>query len=370
MDPVTAARTAREGLARGLGLLQSPALPPYLSRVVEQVAQAMSLLHRIESTRGVAFAETAPQALAITRQALGELQSFNLPHPEVEGALEAIAGSLGTIHQLAQSAAQHPPASAEPAPVSPYAGTMLDAPRMPPLPPQPAHYPTAPQPPSQSQPYQAQPHYPPPQSHHAQPHYAQPPYPQQQPYTQPSAQYPAPPPSQVPGYPQSPYGAPPASSQWQPQSGWQQPASAPRAPDAPQPPHPPAPDWEQKPPPPSRVPAPVGPGAPVRIEAALGAHSPTNFYKGLGNDVIEAGGLFVATYQIPPIGTQVHLKVALPGGYEFEAIGVVRWARETRDTSSDAPPGFGAQIVQITPEARQLVYRYVRNREPLFHDDI
>ena len=35
----------------------------------------------------------------------------------------------------------------------------------------------------------------------------------------------------------------------------------------------------------------------------------------------------------------------------------------------DAPPGFGAQFTQITPEARQLVYRYVRNREPIFHDD-
>jgi Tfp pilus assembly protein PilZ len=115
----------------------------------------------------------------------------------------------------------------------------------------------------------------------------------------------------------------------------------------------------------------MGPGAPVRIEAALGAHSPTNFYKGLsGNDVIEGGGLFVATYQIPPLGTQVMLKVALPGGYEFEAVGIVRWARETRAADSDSPPGFGAQFVQIAPEARQLVYRYVRNREPLFHDEI
>jgi len=32
--------------------------------------------------------------------------------------------------------------------------------------------------------------------------------------------------------------------------------------------------------------------------------------------------------------------------------------------------GFGARFTQITPEARQLIYRYVRNREPLFHDDL
>ncbi len=105
--------------------------------------------------------------------------------------------------------------------------------------------------------------------------------------------------------------------------------------------------------------------------AELGAHSPSNFYKGLsGNDIIEHGGLFVSTYKLPKIGQSVRLKVSLPGGYEFEANAVVRWRREPSDSGNDAPPGFGAQFTEITPEARQLVYRYVRNREPLFHDDL
>jgi Tfp pilus assembly protein PilZ len=109
----------------------------------------------------------------------------------------------------------------------------------------------------------------------------------------------------------------------------------------------------------------------LRIEAELGAHSSTNFYKGLsGNDVIDSGGIFVATYQIPQIGRQVLVKVSMPGGYEFEAVGVVRWTREAPSSGSDSPPGFGAQLTQISPEGRQLVYRYVRNREPLFHDDL
>jgi hypothetical protein len=105
--------------------------------------------------------------------------------------------------------------------------------------------------------------------------------------------------------------------------------------------------------------------------AELGAHSSSNFYKGLsGNDIIEHGGLFVSTYKLPKIGQPVRLKVSLPGGYEFEANAVVRWRREPSDAGNDAPPGFGAQFTEITPEARQLVYRYVRNREPLFHDDL
>jgi Tfp pilus assembly protein PilZ len=112
-------------------------------------------------------------------------------------------------------------------------------------------------------------------------------------------------------------------------------------------------------------------GDAVPVEANLGAHSSSNFYKGLsGNDVIDSGGIFVATYQIPEIGRNVVVKVSMPGGYEFEALGVVRWTREAPLSGSDSPPGFGAQFTQISPEGRQLVYRYVRNREPLFHDDL
>lgn len=116
------------------------------------------------------------------------------------------------------------------------------------------------------------------------------------------------------------------------------------------------------------VPAPPANGDMQVIAADLGAHSPTNFYKGLsGNDIIDHGGLFVSTYVAPKIGTPIRLKVSLPGGYEFEANAVVKW---TRELGGDAAPGFGAQFTAITPEARQLVYRYVRNREPIFHDDL
>ena len=119
------------------------------------------------------------------------------------------------------------------------------------------------------------------------------------------------------------------------------------------------------------IPSPAAQGNGAPIDAALGAHSATNFYKGLsGNDIIDHGGLFVATYMIPKIGAPVRLRVSLPGGYEFEANAVVKWSRESTDPFGDSQPGFGAQFTQISPEARQLVYRYVRNREPLFHDDL
>jgi Tfp pilus assembly protein PilZ len=109
------------------------------------------------------------------------------------------------------------------------------------------------------------------------------------------------------------------------------------------------------------------------VEAALGAHSATNFYKGLaGGDVVASGGLFVATSQVPPVGERLLLRVSMPGGYEFEARGVVAWTRDVAlsSTASGATPGFGAQFSEISDEGRGLIQRYVRNREPLFHDDL
>jgi len=107
------------------------------------------------------------------------------------------------------------------------------------------------------------------------------------------------------------------------------------------------------------------------LEVALGTHSASNFYKGLsGNDIIQHGGIFVATYKIPKSGATVRIKVAMPGGYEFELGGVVTWIRDPVAGNPDAHPGFGARITHGTIEGRDLIRRYVKNREPLFHDDL
>jgi uncharacterized protein (TIGR02266 family) len=168
---------------------------------------------------------------------------------------------------------------------------------------------------------------------------------------------------QAQAFPQQQYAPQPAPQQWAP----------PQQHYAPQPQYAQAPAAQaaqaqpRTAPVPQQQPAPSGDAVP----AELGAHSPSNFYKGLsGNDIVDHGGLFVSTYKLPKLGTRVRLRVSLPGGYEFEANAVVRWRREPSDASTDAPPGFGAQFTDITPEARQLVYRYVRNREPMFHDDL
>lgn len=367
-DPMTQAKTARESLARGLSALQAPGLPDALNGVAEQVAMAMSALHHIEASHGAATAENAPSALSAVRQALSLLQTQAGAHPAVDQATEAVAGALGLVHSLNQAPAAYPnlggtavmqPSPVQ-APVPQYAAPQQAAPA-----------------PQYAAPQQAAP---------------APQYAQAQGYPQPAQPYAQP---QAPAQPYAPqpaegYGQPPAAAPWAaqpqpqaapvPQAGWQQPQQAWPAPE-PQPAHAPSHPHAAAAPLGSQPMAAPGPAVPIqappgakRAEANLGAHSPSNFYKGLsGNDVIDSGGIFVSTYQMPSLGETVVIHITLPGGYEFEALGIVEWMREAPHSTADgveAPPGFGAKFTQISPEGRQLVYRYVRNREPLFHDDL
>ncbi len=304
-DIASTARTARESLAKGLSALQSdPNIPPPLLELAGTIAQAMGALHQIERNNG-ALVPHASNALNGVRTALSALQAQPATHPAVAQAMEAVAGALGLVHAL----------------------NKLAGPQV------------APPPQYAPPPQQAAPQYAPP------PQQAQPVWNAPTQAAPPQQQW-APPPQQAAADPfaaprQSPMAATAVAQA--PPGGVFQPNSA----------RPPSPPQE------GNIPV---------VAADLGAHSPTNFYKGLsGNDVIDHGGLFVSTYMIPSIGAPVRLRVSLPGGYEFEANAIVRWSREQ---GGDAPPGFGAQFTAITPEARQLVQRYVRNREPLFHDDL
>jgi hypothetical protein len=333
-----------------------------LLEVAQPVAAAMSALHQIEAHGVAAIAQNAPLALDGVRRGLGLLQAQPVQHPAVNQAMEAIAGSLGLVHGIA--AAGGGPQVAAPA--------WGQAPA--PQPPAWGGQPPVPQQPAWPQHPQAQ-H---PQAQHPQAGWPQQPGPGQQPqypaqpgYPQPAPQHPAPqhPVPQQAAWAQQPAAPAPVPAP----AAWPLAPAAPAAPAAP--PAAAAPVGIPQPGAPAGRLVPVpgaqpGQGEPVRAEANLGAHSATNFYKGLsGNDVVDSGGVFIATYQIPKLGQNLLLKVSLPGGYEFEAKAVVRWTREGADPTGHAPPGFGAQFTEITAEGRQLVYRYVRNREPLFHDD-
>lgn len=107
-----------------------------------------------------------------------------------------------------------------------------------------------------------------------------------------------------------------------------------------------------------------GRGQRTFVETDIGLLSESHFYAGLSQD-LSSGGLFVATYQPKPPGTEVSLFFVLPDGYQVEAEGVVRW---TRDAGPDAAPGMGIAFQRLSTEDVEAIERFCHDRAPLYHD--
>jgi uncharacterized protein (TIGR02266 family) len=94
-----------------------------------------------------------------------------------------------------------------------------------------------------------------------------------------------------------------------------------------------------------------------------------NFYTGLSMNMSE-GGVFVATYNVAPVGSIVVIHMSLP--FETEPVVMlaeVRWTRPPSD-QPECPPGLGLQFVNPEPEALERVKRFVQTvREPLFFEE-
>jgi Tfp pilus assembly protein PilZ len=414
VEPAQLAKTARASLANALSALQSSDdAPDELLEAAEPIAQTMGILHKIERSGG-AVLDGRDIALKNVRKVLADVQALDAAHPAVDTVLEAVAGCLAKVNALAkykptgQAApppAAQPVAETKPAPqpaaqpvaeqkiapqpaAQPVAEQKI-APQPAPQPvaepkiaPQPAPQPVAepkpapqpaPQPAVEAKPVlqpvvdiKPTPLVEPRPVLELRPDPAPAPAPQPTPAPQPVIEpkavvaaraEPAPAPAKP-----APTPAPAAAKRAQ-----QTPAPAATKP-AQQTPAPTTAKSATPAPAPARAKEPPPPAGTRTVDVELGTHSASNFYKGLGgNDVIEHGGIFVATYRIPKLGSLVQLRVLLPGDYEFYATATVQWMREA---SGSSEPGFGARFTQIGNEGRQLVYRYARNREPMFYDDL
>ncbi|MDI1448962.1 hypothetical protein [Polyangium sp. 6x1] len=428
MEPAQLAKTARASLAEALGALQSADdAPDELLEAAEPIAKTMGILHKIERSNG-AVLDGRDVALKNVRKVLADVQALDVDHPAVDTVLEAVAASLAKVNALAKykgtgATAPQPVAEAKPAAPAPAPEPVAEAK---PAAPAPAPAP-APEPVAEAKPAplpatetlaQAKPApLPAPQPVVSEARLA--PIPSPEPLAQPKAAplpapepveiikpapvlqivpepAPAPAPQPVAEIKPAPILSPQpvvevkATPAPQPVAPAPAPTPAPAPVKAKEPAPTPAPakaeprkDPQPTPAPAKATPAPAKatpapttarakehaplPGTRA-VDVELGTHSSSNFYKGLsGNDVIEHGGIFVSTYRIPKLGAEVQLRVLLPGDYEFYARAIVQW---TRETSGSSEPGFGARFTQIGNEGRQLVYRYARNREPMFYDDL
>ncbi|MCA9586557.1 MAG: TIGR02266 family protein [Myxococcales bacterium] len=102
-----------------------------------------------------------------------------------------------------------------------------------------------------------------------------------------------------------------------------------------------------------------------RVELEVGIGSESNFYLGFTEN-LSAGGVFVATYLVKPIGSSVTLDLTMPDGATMEITGTVKW---TRGESTDGWPGMGVQFSELGADEEERIRAFVSMREPIFYDD-
>jgi uncharacterized protein (TIGR02266 family) len=106
----------------------------------------------------------------------------------------------------------------------------------------------------------------------------------------------------------------------------------------------------------------------ISLEVDIGGYSDSNFFTGFSMDISE-GGLFVATYDIPPLGTKVNLNFKIPGGPVLCIDGIVKWIREYNDRNHEMIPGAGISFTKLSKKDAHIINDYMTHNNPLFYDE-
>ncbi|TQF16473.1 TIGR02266 family protein [Myxococcus llanfairpwllgwyngyllgogerychwyrndrobwllllantysiliogogogochensis] len=106
----------------------------------------------------------------------------------------------------------------------------------------------------------------------------------------------------------------------------------------------------------------------VRMHTSIDMRSDSNFFTGFSMDISE-GGVFIATVDAVPRGTQVELDFTLPGGRPMKVTGVVRWVRESNPRMPELMPGVGVQFTGLPHEVASVISSFVITRDPMFYPD-
>jgi uncharacterized protein (TIGR02266 family) len=107
----------------------------------------------------------------------------------------------------------------------------------------------------------------------------------------------------------------------------------------------------------------------VELRVEIGIDDHTNFYVGFSEN-LSAGGLFVATYTLMPIGTPIALTFVLPNELPMFVQAQVRWQRTPKDVSgSDVPPGMGLEFQALGAAETSRIQAYIEGRVPLYHGE-
>ena len=120
-------------------------------------------------------------------------------------------------------------------------------------------------------------------------------------------------------------------------------------------------------PPPSDAATPRREHSRFHVDLDVTVGSDHNFYAGFAEN-LSAGGVFIATHKLKPVGSPIELTINLPDGVQVRATGEVRWIRVFNE-QSDTPPGMGVRFNDLADASVALIQSFLARRDPLFFDD-
>jgi uncharacterized protein (TIGR02266 family) len=106
----------------------------------------------------------------------------------------------------------------------------------------------------------------------------------------------------------------------------------------------------------------------VRLELSVHAGSRHGFYQGF-SDGLSAGGIFVATYVIRPVGEKLDFSIQLQDSSDpITGVCEVRWLREYAE-QSEVDPGMGLRFLELSAGGPERIRKFLEQEEPLFFDE-
>ena len=105
------------------------------------------------------------------------------------------------------------------------------------------------------------------------------------------------------------------------------------------------------------------------LKVEVSGQSDHQFFTGFSEN-ISTGGLFIATYQTLPLGTEFQLSFSVPGvNKQFDCKCIVRWVREHDAEAPHAVPGVGVNFVELSPADEKILDAILSRVETMFYDD-
>lgn len=102
------------------------------------------------------------------------------------------------------------------------------------------------------------------------------------------------------------------------------------------------------------------------LAAALDGTSEDTLYADLSYDVA-MGGVFVATFDPPPVGARVEVMLTLPDARALAVSGIVRFIRDAELASDGLPAGCGIEWKGLSVEAARALVAHAAEHEPLLY---